>query len=451
EDADFGARADELAGIIDTTPADERKQDLTVMWSVDDRLQANIGRGWATFFAALNSPEQDYELALSIFENTSLVWPESHQIHTGVGTVLMAMGHLQEGEAALREAVRLNPAYSEAWHNLGECLAMQSQWDDARACFEQALVHRPGHLDDLLGAAKAASDGRRYDIAERHLAEAERLHPASSEPVFWRGVLEAARGDLNSALGRFDRVLSINPDHPQALLQQGKVLIQLGRPESAVRALARACELVPDSFDAYYHMAALLLSTPEGATSALPYLQQAYVLGPPDQTRRVLHEQLAPMVEDDLRTLMALATLADRRNDARHALDWIERSLVLAAANPQSLPSLFALLQYRRGTHLEALDKPLEAVDAYRECLRLESDHFFANHDLALLLHHHLGRSEEARGHAQAALDRLPLVIDKIDPAFRQAMRDKLTTLAEWEPSMGPSPVIPEGEDRDGK
>ena len=129
----------------------------------------------------------------------------------------------------------------------------------------------------------------------------------------------------------------------------------------------------------------------------------------------------------------------------------MKRSLVVAAADPQSRPSLFALLHYRRGTHLETLDEPLEAVDAYRECLHLESDHFFANHDLALLLHHNLGRSEEARGYAQAALDLLPLVIDKIDPAFRRAMRDKLTTIAEWEPSMGPLQVIPEGEDSDGK
>ena len=42
-------------------------------------------------------------------------------------------------------------------------------------------------------------------------------------------------------------------------------------------------------------------------------------------------------------------------------------------------------------------------------------------------------------------------MIDKIDPAFRRAMRDKLTTIAEWEPSMGPLQVIPEGEDSDGK
>jgi len=451
EEATFGARAEELSLVINGTPADQRTPDPTVMVSFDDRLQANIGWGWATYFLALRSTDPDFDLPVTIFENTAQLWPQSEQTHTGVGTVLMSMGQLVQAEAALREAVRLNPAYSEAWHNLGWCLAEQRKWDEARACYEQALVHRPGHLDDLVGAAKTAIEGRRYEIAERHLAEAERLHPGSSEWVYWRGMLEAGRGDLNSALGRFDRVLSINPDHPLALLQKGRVLIALGQPDSAVRALARACELLPDSFTAYGLMAQLLLSTPEGAEGAMRYLQRAYALSPPDQTRQVLHEQLVDLVQDDLPTLMALSTLAEQLGDAKHALDWIQRALVVAAADPQTLPSHFALLHFRRGAYLGRLRKHVEAVDAYRECLRLEPDHFYANHDLALILHYDLGRSDEARGHAQAALDRMPLVIDQIDPAFRNAMREKLTGIANLDPLMGPLPVIPDEQDDDGK
>jgi len=154
------------------------------------------------------------------------------------------------------------------------------------------------------------------------------------------------------------------------------------------------------------------------------------------------------MVKDDLRLLLALATQAERRLDAVHALDWIERALVVAGADPQSPISLMARLHYRRGTHLDTLNMQLEAVDAYRECLRQEPDHFYANHDLALILTFNLGRAEEARKYAQAALDRMPLVIEQINPAVRGAMRSRLTSIVESKPLMGALPAIPDDADK---
>lgn len=449
-DASFGARAEELRNVVHDTPPSERKPDPTVMWVPFDRLQANLGQGWCTLFLALSTPERDFDWPKVIFESTVRMWPESPEAHTGLGTVLLQMGRLEEAEESLREAVRLKRTYSEAWRNLGLCLVQQKRFDEARLAFEEALRFRPGNLGDLVEAARAAIDAGRYDVATRHLDEAARLHPRSVEPVFWRGMLYAARGDHASALRQFDAVLARHPDHPLAHLGRGRVLLLTGEPSAAAESLGRACELLPDSFDAHYHMASLLLSTPGGEESALTYLERAYALGPPNASRQVLHDQLARLVGDDWRRALALAGLDGRRSDYVHALAWTERVQELVQAEPDVPEELLVGLAYRRGRYLWGLELHERAASAYRDCLERDPRHFSALHDLALLLATDLERPAEAQPFARRALEVLPETPQVTDANQRDVMGKVLGAIAGGEevgPVMGPVPLEGAGED----
>ncbi|HIF41590.1 MAG TPA: tetratricopeptide repeat protein [Planctomycetes bacterium] len=429
EDQTAATKADRLSLLINGTAPSQRQPDNTVMWSLDDRLQANIGQAWCHMFQALNSEDRDLSVAEIIFEQTLKRWPESIQAKLGLGTILLQQGRLSEAETKLREVVAASPGYAEAWHNLGLALADQHNWVDARKCFEQALRFRPDHLPDLINAAKAAIDGGHFDVAQRHLDNARDIHPKSTEPLHFLGMLAAVRGDLPTALTFFDSVLRRQPDHAQAILQRGKVLASQGEAAEAAAALSRACELLPTSFDANYTMASLVLSSEGSAEAALPYLRRAYALGPPDNTRQVLHEALKELLGPDGAEFLGLSRLDSARRDFVHAIDWLDDALKLYEAASGTPAKGMGTMHYERGTYLWAMDRDDEAADAYRTSIAFDPEAFHSYHDLAVIMSRKPGMGAEAARLAAMALARLDSASGISDPGYRKTVRTVLSAI----------------------
>jgi tetratricopeptide (TPR) repeat protein len=430
DDWSAAKKANMLSDLINGTSADDRRPDNTVMVSGTDRLEANMGMGWCHMYQALNSDERDLSVAEFFFEQTLKARPDSANAKLGLATVLLNQGRLPEAEKILRELVAAVPAFTEAWHNLGLALADQQNWVDARKCFEQALRFRPEHLPDQINAAKAAIDGGHFDVAQRHLNSARDIHPKSTEPLHFLGMLAAVRGDLPTALAHFDSVLRRQPDHAQALLQRGKVLAKQGQAAEAAAALSRACELLPTSFDANYTMASLVLSSEGASEAALPYLRRAYALGPPDSTRQVLHQALKELLGPDGAEYLALSRLDAARRDFVHAIDWVDDALTLYKAALGTPAKGISTMHYERGTYLWAMGRDDEAADAYRTSIDFDPEAFHSYHDLAVILSRKPGMGAEAARHAKDALARLDSASGITDPGYRNTVLTVLSAIA---------------------
>ena len=59
------------------------------------------------------------------------------------GSQMMRSGRYADAAAAYREATRLDPAYADAWHNLGSALAAEGRIEEGIAALEEALRLRP--------------------------------------------------------------------------------------------------------------------------------------------------------------------------------------------------------------------------------------------------------------------------------------------------------------------
>jgi tetratricopeptide (TPR) repeat protein len=127
--------------------------------------------------------------------------------------VLIQSGNDEEGIAALREAVRLAPAYAEARTNLGAALTPT----DAEAAIKE-------------------------------LEEAVRLAPGSVKALFNLAVAYGASPAHGSAkeIAQLTKVIEMAPDFPRAHLALGKALLQDGKATEAVAALQNAVKLEPE-------------------------------------------------------------------------------------------------------------------------------------------------------------------------------------------------------------
>jgi len=80
----------------------------------------------------------------SLYEQTLEVTNDNYVIHNNLGIAHADTWNLDAASREFREALRINPNYSEAHYNLGIVLAMKGDLDTAIGEFREALRLHPG-------------------------------------------------------------------------------------------------------------------------------------------------------------------------------------------------------------------------------------------------------------------------------------------------------------------
>ncbi len=323
-----------------------QKGDASVFGTSDDHVQSNLCLAWSLLYEAESDPFHDYATALRVFQAIAARYPESPYGQTGLGVAALQLQRFDKAEAAFREALKLNPRYAEAHHNLGILRLKRGDPRGAAREFDEALRYRPDVLDDLLWLARAQAQAGEPEAALAAVERARDRYPKAAGPLVVRGTLAAQKGDMDEALRWLNLALEVDPNEGEALLQRSKVLLARGERAGALTALRRATELLPTSFEAHYNAAALLLES-EGFAAALPYLVRAYGLRSDDEIGKVLANTLARSPIGDPGTLSDLAAVDADRGDEAEALEWLDRALKRKSDHGPSLYLRAKLLQKR--------------------------------------------------------------------------------------------------------
>jgi len=133
----------------------------------------------------------------------------------------------------VQKAIKLDPAFTRAYENLGLCYEALGQYDQAVSAYE---------------------DAARLNRAQR---------PASSWPPLSLGALLVKMDKLDLARTYLSEALSIDPRSPEAHYQFGLVLEKQHRDPEALGELRRAAQLRPSYAEPYYAMGKLYQRTGE--------------------------------------------------------------------------------------------------------------------------------------------------------------------------------------------
>jgi tetratricopeptide (TPR) repeat protein len=114
------------------------------------------------------------------------------------------------------------------------------------------------------------------DLSPETLDRIERLND--------EGIALAGSGRMDRALARFERALTLAPDHPTSLVNRAAALAALGRQREAAGAFERALQQNPYSADAH-HNYGLLLERIGRSSEAAEHLRVAAELDPRMQER----------------------------------------------------------------------------------------------------------------------------------------------------------------------
>lgn len=244
------------------------------------RRDPDLGQAWFNLGNAERSTGR-IEAACEAFRMAANCQNPIEAGRLAIVQTLRDVGRLDEATKAARENVQHREDWSQAWSELGVCLARSSDLRTASACFERAVEIDPEHLDaqfhlgvaaGLLGETQRAEGiyrsilkhepnhvrsrvhlaallmhDNRLDAAEQELMIAAR-NPGSDGPVLMIAMADLRmRQRRSSDAERIYREATRNlPKDPRASLGLVGSLIALGRHGDALRELERIEQFAPE-------------------------------------------------------------------------------------------------------------------------------------------------------------------------------------------------------------
>jgi len=254
----------------------------------------------------LNAAVIHYRKALQISSNLP-------RAQFQLGAALVRQGRTEQGLHHIKRTLEIDPDHSEAHNNLGGHLLQEGKIDEALGHFNAALKAKPDMAEPhnnigiilihkgRIGEAifhfqEAVRINPEFELAEDNLrralailqtnrgAEIERIQleikTRSDDPVlnYVLGNLYLGKGELNSAIGQYQKAISIQPDFPQALNNLA-MAHTFGRQYNQAREVfQKLIALQPDNAASYYNVA-VLYALQNKVTESLAWLNKAIAKG----------------------------------------------------------------------------------------------------------------------------------------------------------------------------
>ncbi|MFQ5527582.1 MAG: tetratricopeptide repeat protein [Thermoanaerobaculia bacterium] len=169
--------------------------------------------------------------------------PSDASVLYNLGTLLLRSGRLDEAETHLAEATRLAPDYADAWTNLATVLERQGHLEESAAAYARALENTPADTAIRLQRARVLERLGQPHGADLELARVLEAQPGSPSALFFKAELLAGRGDLETAVPIYGRLLerAEGPEQRATLHQRiGETLLAGGKAGDAVAHLEAA-------------------------------------------------------------------------------------------------------------------------------------------------------------------------------------------------------------------
>lgn len=170
---------------------------------------------------------------------------------------LISQGKLIRAEDICRQFLQKVPHHVEGMRLLADIGIRLGVLEDAEFLLESATEFDPDNVQvriDYIGAL------RKRQKFERALGEAKRLHDAAPDNLQFKSLyaIECMQtGDFDTAIGKFDEILTKLPEDPITLTSRGHALKTVGDFEGAVDSYRSALAHQPQHGESWYSLANL--------------------------------------------------------------------------------------------------------------------------------------------------------------------------------------------------
>jgi tetratricopeptide (TPR) repeat protein len=318
-----------------------------------------------------------HEAALELAARSLAADPDNADVHGQRGTILRALGRLDEAIEAFREAIRLRPESVAYRNDLGVVLARRGRREEAAGYYREAIQLKPDFADAHTNLGNTLRLDGRLDEAVAAYREAIRLRPDYPEAYNNLGVALRGQGKTAEAVAAFHEALRLRPAYPEAHHNLGLALASQGRHDVAVGCFQQAIRLRPNDGESYFHLGGELLA-----------------LNRHDEAAAALSEAIRQQPQS-ARAHKSLGTVYGGKNKLDDAIRCYHEAIRLRPDYADAYNEL--------GITLARQNKFDEAAESYRQAITHRPDYAAAHNNLGIALRK-LGRYDEAVAACERAI-----------------------------------------------
>jgi tetratricopeptide (TPR) repeat protein len=140
---------------------------------------------------------------------------------------------------------------AKTWYNQGEEFRQKSDYSAAVDAYRNAVSIDPEYTDAWFSLAYVYVQTDRLDDAADAYLHVLAIEPDMTPALKGLSYVYSRQGKDVEALAAIEHAIEINSDDPLAWLQKGLTLSALGRTNESIQAYTKVIDLAPDNFDAW--------------------------------------------------------------------------------------------------------------------------------------------------------------------------------------------------------
>ena len=179
--------------------------------------------------AGVSYQEEDNNVdAIAYYQQAIAMQPNYIEAHYNLGNALYADGNLSDAITVYQNALAYRPDFAEVYNNLGGALTGLGRLAEAIGCYRQAISLKADYVD--------ASDNLANIIETVFLQFSDPMGATLelAESCFELGRSLQDSNMLEDAIGAYQKVLLLKPDHIMASYNLGNVYLSEGKTEVAL-------------------------------------------------------------------------------------------------------------------------------------------------------------------------------------------------------------------------
>jgi tetratricopeptide (TPR) repeat protein/S1-C subfamily serine protease len=167
------------------------------------------------------------------------------------GLAYLADGEYDKALADLAEAIRLAPAYADAYFYRGQAYVAKGDVENGITSYSEAIGLDPGLLTAYISRGSAYLEARDWQRAIADFTEAARLDPKCALAFYGRGNSYSLKGELDKAIADYTEAIRVDPSLVAAYGCRGEVYARKGELDSAIADFSDTIRLGPKDALAY--------------------------------------------------------------------------------------------------------------------------------------------------------------------------------------------------------
>ena len=165
-------------------------------------------------------------------------------------TTRVQIQHWRNSETLFSHALKIESGNLVARVMLGNALAKQGDFQEAKAQYEAAIAIRPDFAEVYFNLGNLLVEEKQLDEAIARYALAIQKNPAYAHAHANMAITLGMKGDYREAISHYEESLRIDPNDPVILRYLASDLITIGKYEEAANYLRRAIAISPNDAEA---------------------------------------------------------------------------------------------------------------------------------------------------------------------------------------------------------